>query len=147
MGLFHDIGKYFIHMLEPTGEISAESPLIIQEEQRYGINHSCLGSFVASNWQLSDSIVKCIEYHHYPAFFPPESIPEPYRKQVFVIYLSDLICKALGYGADDDEKLPIRQEYYESFKMQPDLQDNVGPRLIKEIEKAHLTVQTYIYTP
>ncbi|HET6459199.1 MAG TPA: HDOD domain-containing protein [Syntrophales bacterium] len=147
MGLFHDIGKYFIHMLTPTGEAQAEALFMIQEEERYGTNHACLGSLIAGNWQLSESIVKCIEYHHYPAFFPPEAIPEPYRKQVFVIYLSDLICKALGYTADSEEKLPIRSEYYEMFKMHPDLQDNVAPRLIKEIEKTHQTVESYIHTP
>ena len=147
MGLLHDIGKYFIHMLKPEGEGSTESPLVIREEQQYGINHACLGSLIAKNWQLSDSIVKGIEYHHYPSFFPPESIPEPYIKQTFVICLSDLICKTLGYGANDDEKLPIKNEYYEMFKMRPDLEENVTPRLVKEIEKAHVTVQSYIQTP
>lgn len=147
MGLLHDIGRYFIHMLKQVGEGSGESPLMIQEEQQYGINHACLGSLVAENWQLSDSIVKGIEYHHYPAFYPPESIPEPYRRQAFIICLSDLICKTLGYGANDDEKLPIRNEYYEMFKMQADLEENVTPRLVKEIEKAHVTVQSYIQTP
>jgi HD-like signal output (HDOD) protein len=146
MGLLHDIGKYFIHMLKPVGEAMKESPLLIREEQQYGINHACLGSLVAKNWQLSDSIVKSIEYHHYPAFFPPDSIPEPYIKQTFIICLSNLICKALGYGANDDEKMAIRHEYYEMFKMRPDLEENVTPRLIKEIEKAHVTVRSYIQT-
>jgi HD-like signal output (HDOD) protein len=146
MGLLHDIGKYFIHMLKPVGEPATESPLMIREEQQYGINHACLGGLVAKNWQLSESVVKGIEYHHHPAFFPPESIPEPYIKQTFVICLSNLICKALGYSANDDEKLPIRNEYYEMFKMRPDLEENVTPRLIKEIEKAHVTVQSYIHT-
>ncbi len=147
MGLLHDIGKYFIDMLKPVGEASKESPLMIREEQLYGINHACLGSLIAKNWQLSDGIVKGIQYHHHPAFSPPESIPEPYIKQTFVICLSDLICKTLGYGANDDEKLPIRNEYYEMFKMRPDLEDNVTPRLVKEIEKAHVTVQSYIQAP
>ena len=147
MGLLHDIGKYFIHMLKPVGEAATESPLMLREEQQYDINHACLGGLVAKNWQLSDSIVKGIEYHHYPAFSPPESIPERYIRHAFVICLSDLICKALGYGANDDEKLPIRNEYYEMFKMRPDLEENVTPRLIREIEKAHVTVQSYIQAP
>ena len=147
MGLLHDIGKYFIDMLKPVGEGSAESPLLIREEQQYGINHACLGGMIAKNWQLSESIVKGIEYHHHPSFFPPESIPEPYMKQTFVICLSDLICKTLGYGANDEEKLPIRSEYYEMFKMRPDLEENVTPRLVKEIERAHVTVQSYIQAP
>lgn len=147
MGLLHDIGKYFIHILKPVGEATTGSPFMVREEQQYGINHACLGSLVANNWQLSDNIVKGIEYHHYPAFFPPNSIPEPYRKQAFVICLSDLICKALGYNANDDEKLPIRNEYYEMFMMRPDLEENVTPRLVKEIEKAHITVQSYIQAP
>jgi len=147
MGLLHDIGKYFVHMLKPLEEGTMQSPLVIREEQQYGINHACLGSLIAKNWQLSDSILKSIEYHHHPSFFPPESIPEPYIKQTFVICLSDLICKTLGYGANDDEKLPIRNEYYEMFKMRPDLEENVTPRLVKEIEKAYITVQSYIQAP
>jgi HD-like signal output (HDOD) protein len=144
MGLLHDLGKYFIHMLEPRTDAVSEAPLVLREEWRYGINHASLGSLIANSWQLSESIVKCIEYHHHPAFSPVASIPKHSVQPCFVVCLSDLICKSLGYCADDTDRLQIRPEYYELFQLQPDLQDVVTPRLLKEIEKTHNTVQSYI---
>lgn len=144
IGLLHDIGKYFIWVLEPIGEDAADLPLLAREERRYGTNHGALGGLIADNWKLSDAIINSIEYHHHPAFLPPESIPEPYRKQCFVINLANLICKVLGYAADDKEILQIRNEYYELFNLKPDITEYVTTELIKKIEKTQLTVQSYI---
>lgn len=66
MGLLHDIGKYFFHILEPQSHALTDVPLLIGEERRYGIHHASLGSRIANNWQLSEGIVKSIEYHHRP---------------------------------------------------------------------------------
>jgi HD-like signal output (HDOD) protein len=144
MGLLHDIGKYFIRMLEPQRNEAKALPLVIREELRYGINHASLGGLIAINWRLSDTIAESIEYHHHPSFCPPESIPPSSVKHCFVICLSDLICNALGYSAHETDKLQIRKEYYDLFKLQPDLQGVVTPRLVHEIERAHATVQSYI---
>ncbi len=148
LGLLHDIGKYFIGLLEPLAEEAAELPLplLLREERKYGINHAALGGLIAHNWQLSDSIVQGIAYHHHPVFSSPEAIPELYRINSFVISLSDLICKALGYGAGDGELWQIKSDYYESFKLEPDIMGFITPELIKKIEKTYLTVQSYIAT-
>jgi putative nucleotidyltransferase with HDIG domain len=145
IGLLHDIGKYYHHLLEIQGEAASDLPGIIQEEQRYGINHATLGSFIARNWQLSDSIIQCIAYHHYPNFFLPENIvPATYLKESFVVCLSDLIAKVLGYKGQGDDILPIKEEYFKMFHLSLKLSDIITPELTKEIEKTRLTVESYI---
>jgi HD-like signal output (HDOD) protein len=156
IGLLHDIGKYFIPTLEPlSGTLPAHPlywlktvrprpPLVIREQIEYSLDHTMLGSLLADRWELSDVIKYSIEYHHYPSFMPPESIPKPYLTQSFVICLSDLICKALGYSTTDDEILPIRPEYYEMFGLNPNPLEMITPALTKEITNAYFTVKAYV---
>ena len=144
IGLLHDIGKYFIRSLESREEPDSSLPHIIQEERQYGINHAALGTLIADSWKLSDNIMHGIEYHHYPNFLPPEAIPGPYLKQSFVVCISDLVAKAFGYKGQEDEILPIKDEYFEMFRLSSDLPEIITPVLTKEIEKARLTVESYI---
>ena len=148
IGVLHDIGKYFFHLLDSIGEKFVEVPTIIQEEKQYGINHALIGSLLVKKWQLSDMSVKCIAFHHHPIFFPPENIPESYRKSSFIVCLADLICKVLGYGGShNDEILPIRREYFELFGLSKELQKIVTQPLIREVEKARIAVESFINTP
>jgi HD-like signal output (HDOD) protein len=156
IGLMHDIGKYYISSLEPLSGTSPQHPLywlktlrprpplLIREQIEYGLDHSVLGSMLAKKWELSDVIRYSIQYHHYPAFMPPDSIPKPYLTHAFVISLSDLICKALGYGMDDDEILEIRPEYYDMFGLDHDPTRLITPALTKEVTNAYFTVKAYI---
>jgi putative nucleotidyltransferase with HDIG domain len=144
MGLLHDIGKYYYQLLEIQGEAEPDLPEIIQEEQQYGINHATLGSLIAKKWQLSESVIQSIAYHHYPSFLLPESIPKAYLKESFIIALSNLIARALGYKGQGDDILPIKEEYFNMFHLSPALPEFVTPSLIKDIEKTRLTVESYI---
>jgi len=144
MGLLHDIGKYYYHLLEIKGEAEPDLPGIIQEEQQYGINHATLGSLIAKKWQLSESVIQSIAYHHYPSFLLPESIPDTCLKESFVICLSDLIANALGYKGRGDSILPIKEEYFKMFHLSPALPEMITPSLVKDIEKTRLTVESYI---
>jgi HD-like signal output (HDOD) protein len=156
IGLLHDIGKYFTATLEPLSgtlpqhplywlkTVRPRPPLIIREQIEYGMDHAMLGSLLADRWELSEAIKYSIEYHHYPSFMPPESIPKPYITQSFAICLSDLICKALGYGTTDDEILPIRPEYFEIFGLNPNPLELITPALTKEVTNAYFTVKAYV---
>jgi hypothetical protein len=64
--------------------------------------------------------------------------------QSFIINLSDFTCKALGYLAGDQEILQIRGEYFYFFRLNPDVREIITPGLIKEVERAHLIVQSYM---
>ena len=146
IGLLHDMGKYFLQLLKSKGEKGENIPTIIHEEKQYGINHALIGSLIVKNWQLPDTITKSIEFHHYPIFLPPESIPEPFRKLSFIVCLSDLICKVLGYTCQSDEILPIRSEYFKMFGLSTELQATATRTLIREIEKARSMVESFIST-
>jgi HD-like signal output (HDOD) protein len=146
MGLLHDIGKYFIRSLESVSQPDSGLPEIIQEERQYRINHAALGSLIAAGWKLSDTVIHAIEYHHYPSFLPPDAIPERYLKESFVVCLSDLIAKALVSQEREEQILAIKDDYYKMFRLSPDLSGIVSPALTKEIEKARVTVESYIKT-
>ena len=143
IGLFHDIGKYFLASVERGTETELEMPTLVLSMES-DMDHALLGSMLAEHWQMAEIAVKCIEYHHYPTFFPLADIPEPYIKPVFIICLADLICRALGYMGPDMKLLPIRQEFYEKFNLPPDVTKLVNHALLKEIEKARNTVESYL---
>jgi HD-like signal output (HDOD) protein len=144
IGILHDIGKYFFHLFDTIEEKIAEDPAVIQEEKQYGINHMIMGGMLVKQWRLSDIIEKCIEFHHHPIFFPPESIPEYYQKPSFIICLADLICKVLGHDGNNGEILPIRREYFELFGLSMELEKIVTQPLVEEIEKARVAVEAFI---
>jgi putative nucleotidyltransferase with HDIG domain len=146
VGLLHDIGKYFFTLLEREGDPAQELPALIREERRYHINHAAIGAVIAREWQLPEAVAETIEHHHAPSFSPPEDIPESVAKQVFLVCLADLLCKAMGYAGEDEEILPLREEYYRKFNLSGDVVDLVTPALIRDMEKARQTVESYAGT-
>jgi HD-like signal output (HDOD) protein len=143
IGLFHDIGKYFLTPIESHIEAELEMPSLILSTDS-GIDHALLGSMLAAHWQMPEVVVKCIEYHHYPTYFPPAEIPVPYQKPAFILCLADLICRSLGYVGPHVELLPIRQDYYDYFHLPSDLTNLVSRSLLKEIDKARIAVESYL---
>lgn len=143
IGLFHDIGKFFLPLLKSRQEPVADLPSIIQEDKRYGINHAHLGSLIARAWNLPEDVAACVEYHHHPVYFPPESIPVAYRQASFIVCLSDCICQAIKIG-DSDTPYPLRPEYFEAFGLSPDLKKIISSALVSEMEKARLAVESYL---
>lgn len=148
IGLLHDIGKYFSHLLEKRGSISTGLPMVIEEEKQYGMNHAVIGAIIAHIWQLPGIITGAIEHHHSPSFFPPDHIPGTCLKESLIVCLADLICKVLGYASRDRDLLPVREEYYKRFGIKDDLTEIVTPGLIKDIENTYhfLNVQISEHT-
>lgn len=144
IGLLHDIGKYFFQFLEKRETPVADLPTVIEEEKQYGMNHAIIGAIVAHKWQLPDIVTGAIEHHHSPSFFPPDRIPDACLKESLVICLADLICKVLGYIGQGGDLLPVRDEYYKRYGLKNDLAEIVTPALVRDIDKARQTVQSYM---
>jgi HD-like signal output (HDOD) protein len=79
-GLLHDFGKIFLmdNFSEFYGQLYADSarrglPIFELEEDRLGLNHSVIGKALASNWNLPDSLVEAVAFHHRPSSAPNHS--------------------------------------------------------------------------
>ena len=144
IALLHDIGKYFQEFVGSFVGEKVDAPTLVFSRDTE-IGHAQLGSMLARHWQLPEAVVKCIEYHHYPTFFPIEDIPEQYIMPAFIICISDLICKTLGYDAGSGKKVfPILYEYYYRVGFSADLTNLVNHELVMEIEKARVSVEAYL---
>lgn len=143
MGLLHDIGKYLFPLLEKMGDPAPDLPAVIREDRQYHINHAAIGAVIARKWQLPDAVADTIEHHHAPCFSPPETIPDSVVRQAFLVCLADLICKILGYFGEDEQVVPVREEYYRKFNLSENIVDLITPALIRDMEKARQTVESY----
>jgi HD-like signal output (HDOD) protein len=99
-GLVHDVGR--VILLDSRGEeyaaVLRESrakgvPSSVMEEQRFGFNHSQVGSVVAFMWKLPKPLQDAIEYHH-----GPRSRVEA-NSTVALVSLCDHIAKEIEEGA------------------------------------------------
>lgn len=98
-GLLHDIGKVILneHVAEEFQQIvsivSDESISFAEAEERVlGFSHAEVGGIVGERWQLPETLIHCIRYHH-----DPEALPEP-DAYVDVVHLADTLCMLFGIG-------------------------------------------------
>ncbi|MHB8110944.1 MAG: HDOD domain-containing protein [Syntrophorhabdaceae bacterium] len=144
IGLLHDIGKFFLTYLPANGDMPAGLPAILAEDRRYGLNHAIIGSRIAHHWQLPHIISDTIEHHHDPCFFPPQDIPDKIRKTCMAVCLADLICNIIGDAGQENALVPLRPDYYDELNLSCDIPDMMTPALLAEIEKARVTVESYM---
>ena len=141
MGLFHDIGKYYLPLFNDRRQAVAEGVSCIGRDAEYGFNHAILSSYVAEECNLPDTIVKAVYYHHHPQFFPPEKIPMDFRLPSFILCLADLICKAYGYHSKGEQIYPIREEYFEMYDI--NLKSVFSKKLEKSLSRCRSTVESF----
>jgi putative nucleotidyltransferase with HDIG domain len=102
--LLHDIGKLILaRYLEKDvkkqidEEVSNEGAHPTEVEfDILGCDHAELGSIIARQWELPESIIHGVAWHH----APQDYIPEPGQSNImpFVVSLSDGIAKTIGAG-------------------------------------------------
>lgn len=102
-GLLHDIGKaaldqfvadatsFFYRSIHQEGMELCEA-----EKERFGMNHTEVGGTLARDWNLPESLVNIIQYHHTPELAPGE------KDTVTIVNLADLLMSRfkVGYQLD-----------------------------------------------
>lgn len=94
-GLLHDIGQLWLWRFVPEdciglwrttlqGDISIEQA----EFERFGVDHSTIGYWLAEHWGLPKNICSAIRYHH----SPESALNEPL---VPLVYLAEILSNAL----------------------------------------------------
>ncbi len=103
--LMHDVGKFLLRGLQPikkeSDDLPAEDeiipPTVIDEEERYGINHCRLGYLLSTYWKLPEQVCTSIGFHHHASFDNWIDIPRHVLRIVAMVALSDSVAAAAGY--------------------------------------------------
>ncbi len=94
-GLLHDLGIILIdqYLHQPfcrvVDTVDEETSICQVEHDILGFDHTQLGQFVASRWNLPEHLTTSIRYHHTPLDYDG-----PHRDMVYVVTLANLFCHA-----------------------------------------------------
>jgi len=114
-GLLHDIGKAALDQFVADAtsffyrSIQHDSTDLCQaEKENFGMNHTEVGATLARDWNLPESLVNIIRYHHTPELAPGN------KDSVTIVNLADLLMSRFkaGYQLDrpNAEQLEQRLE-------------------------------------
>ncbi len=105
-GLLHDIGKvilaqYFQDLFEKVWNAAKRENISFYEAEKkeIAIDHAIIGAHLATNWELPESFIDVIRWHH-DVRNDSES-----KKMILIIYLSDIIVNS--YNADPDGNIDL----------------------------------------
>lgn len=106
-GLLHDFGKLILDSLFHDEFVQAldlakkeDSTLIAAEHKIFSFNHSGVGALVLKKWSFPPSLIKAVEFHH----FPSEN-PNSFRT-ASIVHVADYLCRRIGIGSGGDQVLP-----------------------------------------
>jgi len=101
-GLLHDVGKVALneHVAQEYAEIARRVftdriSFCEAEREVLGFTHPEVGARLAESWNLPESIINCIKYHH-----EPETLSTP-DALVDAVHLADSVCLVMGVGGGD----------------------------------------------
>ena len=111
-GLLHDVGKIFLDLngVKDYGDfirrLSESTDLVIEKErQELGLGHDDIGAFFCTRWQLPDTLVLAVKYHHQP--FEHHDLTDEEKKLISIVSMADFLCWTQGMGSFDFIRPPI----------------------------------------
>jgi len=102
-GLLHDLGlilidqylhKPFCELIDTLSQAPQDATLCEVEAEVLGFDHTQLGEYVASQWNLPEHLTAAIRYHHSPAEYGGA-----YQAMVYTVALADFFCSLKGVTA------------------------------------------------
>jgi putative nucleotidyltransferase with HDIG domain len=107
-GLVHDIGKlihdeYFGPDFRRACDLAVQQGILLREaeEQIMHFTHDQSGGLLVKQWNLHPRLIAMVASHHEP------SKVREYQREVGVIHLADILCRAKGMGSGGDNKIPL----------------------------------------
>jgi diguanylate cyclase (GGDEF)-like protein/putative nucleotidyltransferase with HDIG domain len=111
-GLLHDVGKIFLDLQghrdygEFIRNLSESTDLVIEKERsEIGLGHDDIGAFFCARWQLPESLVLAVKYHHQP--FENHDLAEDEKQLIAIVCMADFLCWTQGMGSFDFIRPPI----------------------------------------
>ena len=137
-GLLHDFGKLildsffqdeFILALQMSKEKNI--PIMKAENAILGFNHSGVGGLLLKRWSLPPSLVKVVEFHH----FPDESLTA--FRPASIVHVADYLCHKIGIGNSGDNVLPsLNKKAYKLINLTSNRIKQMSLESIKEFKSA-----------
>ncbi|MBI5365492.1 MAG: HDOD domain-containing protein, partial [Planctomycetes bacterium] len=137
-GLLHDVGKIvidqFLHeqFQEVLDLVQSRNILIAKaEEEVLGVTHAEIGSWLFQKWNLSKGLIESAASHHNPAL-ASENV-----RQVAIVHLADIVCRALQIGSGGDRKIPALSDYaWKTLGLPMTALDTILEETLIEMERA-----------
>ncbi len=104
-GLLHDIGQIWLYhfnaeAFHATWNEALAHNISIEdvERERFGVDHSTIGAWLAAHWSLPESISAAIHYHH----APDAALTEPL---VPLVHVAEVLSNALDLTSRDENRV------------------------------------------
>lgn len=136
-GLIHDIGRVVLDQFFHENFVKAiqmamdrKIPLTQAESEVFGFNHSDVGDWLTSRWELPQDIRVPIVAHHNP------SKTEYGREITTLVHLADSLCYEIGHGLPRlDVRPPVEAALIDQLGFTPEDIEAVKAGAAEEIEK------------
>ncbi len=104
-GLLHDIGQLWLYRFNPEAFRAAWSQALTHaigieevERERFGVDHSTIGNWLAGHWSLPVGICTSIGHHHTPdAVLGNQLVP--------LVHVSEVLSNALNLTGRDENRV------------------------------------------
>ena len=120
-GLLHDLGKIFFDLqgrVDYGGFIStlatSTGPMITEEKDLMGMGHDDVGAYYGSLWNLPDSLVLTLKYHHQR--YDHLDLSSEDSNLISLVSLADFLSWTQGMGSFAVDRLPV---------LQPEIEKNI----------------------
>jgi len=125
--VLRDIGKIAMDsVIDGLGQTiertvySQKCSFLDAEEQIVGFNHCIIGAHLASRWNLPESLVLAIEFHHQPSQLPVTAALE-HQKLVCIVHLADIYTMMTGAGMGLDGLMyPLDSHIFDVLGINPE---------------------------
>ncbi len=141
-GLLHDLGKivldtYFHTDFAGVIKLVEEKNILIRDAEMevLGYDHAEVGGIVAGNWNLPQTLIKVIRFHH----APPQANES--MRLAAIVHMADIFCRAIDLGNGGDRKIPcMHPEAWELL----DLDKESIKALFTEMEQEVIKSQAFL---
>lgn len=107
-GLLHDVGKVVMSQFLPDDmeavlrEVKERDCLFLEAEKAIlDYDHAEVGALLLEKWNLPQSIVDVVRYHHMPEVLEEES-----SELCTLIHFGDILARGLCFGSGGDARIP-----------------------------------------
>lgn len=143
-GLLHDIGFLVLNYIDPKLSDALQDRLAANPEQAVQeieadlleIGHAEMGAQLATHWDLPESVVAVLRFHH-----TPEDAAAAGQTLVGLVNLAEKLLPALGVA----EFVPpeITEEEWLSFGIDPAKAEDIATSVLGQVEQARILASNF----